>query len=363
MMKQAVFLTRKLLAKRSFRNTMTNNKSETLTIRRAASPLSRATRFAAILCAGMVAAASPGAALPPKDLLALYNERTAVAQKLVGPIAVCVTPGAGRPAFQGCVDWHSSVSGIWALIAYSRAVDDHQYDRLVQSILTPENIAAERKRLAGNPRFELPYGRAWFLRLSLEYKRRFGGDLLAGMSSDVFNSLMEYYKTRKISPSSDSYDSDSWALINMYDYARSQGDEAALQVITDWISESFAKDGAVCKTSWEGKKEFMAVCANWAWLTSHVLRGQALRKWADGFFRGGLPKPVAASKGWPASGLNFSRAWGLWRLYQRISDNDYAEAYAAHFRKAYGKSGVWRKRQGETAQFGMFALQPLFGGD
>jgi hypothetical protein len=348
-----------------------NKKTKAFTILRVV--LSRALRFAAVWCAAMATAALPSAAEPPKGLLALYSERTAIAQELAKPIAACVArPDANYPAFHGCVDWRSAVSGVWALIAYSRITNDHQYDGLVQSILTPENIAAERKYLAGNPQFELPYGRAWFLRLALEYKLRFGDDLLAGISGDVFNSLMERYKTRPINPGSVAYDSDSWALINMYDYARSQHDEAALQVMKDWISKSFAQDGAVCKASWEGTQA-MAVCVNWAWLASHALSGQALQKWADAFFHGGLPKPIAAPKrlqaykGQQAYGLNFSRAWGLWRLYQATGDNRYADAYAAHFREAYGKPGAWRDdHRGAanwTPQFGMFALQPLFGGD
>jgi len=327
--------------------------------------LSRALRFAAILSAGM-ATTSPSVAEPPKGLLALYNERAAVAQELARPIAACVTrPDTDRPAFHGCVDWSSAVSGVWALIAYSRAVNDHQYDGLVRSILTPENVAAERKYLAEHPQFELPYGRAWFLRLSLEYKLRFGDDILAGVSGDVFNSLIEHYKAGKINPSSDAYNSDSWALINLYDYARSQNDEAALQVVKDGIAKHFAQDGAVCKAGWEGK-EFMAVCANWAWLASRTLNGQALQKWADAFFHGGLPKPIAKPKG-RAYGLNFTRPRGLWRLYQATGDNRYADAYVAHFRAAYGKPGNWRDDyQGSahwTPQLGLFALQPLFTGD
>jgi hypothetical protein len=338
-----------------------NKKPKTYTIH------SRAVRFAAVWCAAIAAVASPSAAEPPKGLLALYNERTAIAQELARPIAACVARfDTDLPAFHGCADWHSSVSGVWALIAYSRMANDRQYDGLVQSILTPEKVAAERKHLAKQPQFELPYGRAWLLRLALEYKLRFGDDLLAGISGDVFDSLMERYKTRKINPSSGGYDSDSWALINMYDYARSQRDEDALQLVKDWITKSFAQDGAVCKASWEGT-ESMAVCANWAWLASRALSGLALRKWADAFFRSGLPKPITAPKGRQAYGLNFSRAWGLWRLYQATGDNRYADAYVAHFREAYGKPGNWRDDHRGVAhwtpQFGMFALQPLFTGD
>lgn len=322
--------------------------------------------FIAALCAGM-AAASPAMASPPQGLLDLYKERKGIAEALGEAIANCVgRSDTDRPAFHGCVDWHSSVHGVWALIAYSRATGDQQYDWLVQSVLTPETVAAERNYLARNPQFELPYGRAWFLRLAVEYKLRYGDDLLAGMAGDVFKSLMERYKTRKINPSSGAYDSDSWALINMYDYAKAERDEASLQTMKEWITKSFAQPGASCKASWEGT-EFMAVCANWAWLASRVLTGQALKDWADAFFRGGLPKPVSAPKGWHAYGLNFSRAWGLWRLYQATGDNKYADVYVAHFREAYGKPANWR---GEylgvghwVPQFGMFAILSLYGGE
>jgi hypothetical protein len=307
---------------------------------------------------------------PPESVRALHRERVAIAQDLARPIAACVARrDTDHPAFHGCVDWHSSVHGVWALTAYSRATGDRQYDGLIKSVLTPDAIASERRSLKENPDFETPYGRAWFLRLGLEYKLRFGdnplaGDLLTSMADDVFDSLMAFYEPRRINPASGSYQSDSWALINMYAYAESRRNEAGLRFLKDRIGKSFARDGAACQESWEGA-EFMAVCANWAWLASLALSGDDLRRWADAFFKSsGLPRPVTAPEGWHAHGMNFSRAWGLWRLYRATGDERYAAAYAAHFRATYDRPGQWRGSYYGVAhwvpQFGVFALQPLF---
>src|SRR5258707_340141 len=73
-----------------------------------------------------------------------------------------------HPAFHGCIDWHSACHATWALLAYRGLSGDRRYDETVDGILMPAKIAAEAADLAARPQFEMPYGRAWFLRLALE---------------------------------------------------------------------------------------------------------------------------------------------------------------------------------------------------
>jgi hypothetical protein len=58
------------------------------------------------------------------------------------------------PAFKGCIDWHSSVHGMWALVAYERATGNRQYAPLVSSILARDAVALERDHLRQSLQFE-----------------------------------------------------------------------------------------------------------------------------------------------------------------------------------------------------------------
>ena len=83
----------------------------------------------------------------------------------------------------------------------------------------------------------------------------------------------------------------------------------------------------------------------------------------------GLPRPVTQPVNWHHHGLNFSRAWGLWGLHAASGSakakDAYLAAYVAHVRESYENPELWRgSYQGVghwVPQFGMFALQPLFG--
>ena len=82
-----------------------------------------------------------------------------------------------------------------------------------------------------------------------------------------------------------------------------------------------------------------------------------------------MPQPVTRPLSWHHHGLNFSRAWGLWHLHAasgRAEQREaYLAAYIAHFREGYERPALWRGSYEGVGhwvpQFGMLALQPLFG--
>ncbi len=113
----------------------------------------------------------------------------------------------------------------------------------------------------------------------------------------------------------------------------------------------------------------MAICTNWAMVVSRVLERDEFEIWLNDFLAvNGLPVPVLDPKTAHEYGLNFSRAWGLWDMYDHSVSRraDVVDAYASHFIQGFEQysaakddylvAGHW------VAQFGMFALQPLLGG-
>jgi len=97
----------------------------------------------------------------------IMQEKAAMAKALAGAVReALVRADTDHIAFHGCIDWHSAVHGTWALTAYTRMTGDTQHAPFISDILTPEKVAAERAFIASLPDFEMPYGRAWFLRLA-----------------------------------------------------------------------------------------------------------------------------------------------------------------------------------------------------
>lgn len=274
----------------------------------------------------------------------------------------------GHEAFHGCIDWHSAVHGTWALTAYTRMTGDRQYEPFLADVLKPEKVAAEQALLESRPEFEMPYGRAWFLRLALEHRAASGNELLQPMAAAVLHSLFAHYRDHAPDPRRGSYGSDAWALINMYDYAKAVGLTDALDDVRGLVDHHFVRGDLTCGYEQEAG-HFMAVPTHWAWLVSRVLPREEFDRWAEVFFRPiGLPQPVTHPTTWHHHGLNFSRAWGLWGLHAATGSQSakgaYLAAYAAHFWQGYEHPERWRGSYEGVGhwvpQFGMLALQPIF---
>jgi hypothetical protein len=317
------------------------------------------------MMAGMNAAT---AAEVPQQLTSLVEQKQAIAAALARQIAFCsARKDTDHPAFKGCVDWHSAVHGVWALLAYQRATGDSQYAGVIAAILDKQALAREREHLRQAPMFEMPYGRAWFLRLAIEHRKLTGSDDLSPFAEDVAASMRDYYRARRIDRFSGAYKSDSWALINLLDYARDRHLAALEADVTGWVKKDFVDVDPKCPPATE-RGEFMAVCTNSAALVARVLAKSDYAAWLDRFIAvNGLPTPVGQADSDHEFGLNFSRAWGLWDTYDKSGRADVAKAYAAHFNRGFAPDTNWRGSYMAVghwvAQFGMFAVQPLFGPD
>ena len=105
----------------------------------------------------------------------------------------------------------------------------------------------------------------------------------------------------------------------------------------------------------------MAVGTNWAARVSRVLDGSEYAAWLDRFMaEARLPEPIRAPSSPRHFGLNFSRAWGLWQLYEKTGRAGFAASYAEHFECGFTPAENWRGPYEDVghwaAQFGMLAL-------
>ena len=260
----------------------------------------------------------------------------------------------------------------WKLVAHglSALTGDHQYDHLVDDALTPAGIAAERQKLKDEPYFEMPYGRAWFLRLAIAHAKKHGKTYVTDMADDVARSIYERYRQTGPRPFELEYANPAWAMINLLDYIqfRKTLSPAPATPLPDRealvpLMRPFLGTSVKCSLQKEiAFPQFMSICGNWAALIAMWLPPDEARATIDKL----IPDvdeamPVTKPQNAHHYGLNFTRAWSAWIVYSRTGDKRWAAMFARHmeFMDAhpewwsfdYGQVGHW------VAQFGIFAWE------
>ena len=320
-----------------------------------------------VVALGVALFACGSAAAEEGGLNRFLGQRAAYAEALSEPIAACVARrDTDHPVFRGCIDWHSSVHGVWALSAYGRFTGDRRYDEMVQALLSPNRLAEERAYLRAHPAFELPYGRAWFLRLAVDYRRAFADERLDDIARDLAQSLVAHYSRVAPDPESTAYDSATWALINLYDYGAFKGDQGILTFVRGKVRRFYLRSEVCPLQRVEvATREFMAVCTNWAWLVGKVLPREQFKDWLAVFLPASLLiEPIEDAASVHQAGLNFSRGWGLWALYRITNERRFLDAYLRHFESTFERPDIWKgdydRLSHWVAQFGMLALSMTY---
>jgi hypothetical protein len=267
-----------------------------------------------------------------------------------------------HPAFHGCIDWHSACHAVWALLAYRGRSGDRRYDGIVDGILMPAKLAAEAEDLAARPQFEMPYGRAWFLRLALEDRLVTGSTRLTFMARDVASSLIAQYRGRSIDPFAREYANPCWALINLLDYAevesRADVGAAAREIASGMASHLDRLPSEADEETWP---DFMAVTPMFC---EAMLRcGAASAK--DIAAKAGTRllelSPVTAPRKPHHYALNFSRGWALLALGAGLNDERFVSLALDHIETNLHHPSWWRGDYRAVShwvpQFGIFALQ------
>jgi hypothetical protein len=273
-----------------------------------------------------------------------------------------------HPAFHGCIDWHSACHAVWALLAYRGGGGDGRYDAIVDDILMPAKLAAEAADLMARPQFEMPYGRAWFLRLALEDRLVTGSTRLTFMARDVAASLLAQYRSRVVDPFAREYANPCWALINLMDYARVEGRADIADAVRETAS---GMAGTLSRLPSESEEEswpdFMAVTPMFCELLvrSGAVTGREIMAGAGERLR--KLRPVTEPRKPHHYALNFSRGWALLALAKAADDERLLASALDHIETNLHHPSWWRGDYRSVAhwvpQFGIFALQRAIGQD
>ena len=268
-----------------------------------------------------------------------------------------------HPAFHGCIDWHSACHAVWALLAHRGLTRDASHEAIVDQILMPAKLAAEAADLADRPDFEMPYGRAWLLRLALEDRAVSGSTRLHAMARAVAESLVLHYRAHPPQPLSREYANPCWAMTNLLDYAGAENRADLASFVRETVAAHIlpSLDRLPEPAVEETWPDFMAVTPNLCEIVVRSGVADVARVMARAGDRLRALKPVTAPQKPHHYALNFSRAWSLFALYEASGDETLLALYLDHMQMSLNHPSWWRGDYRAVAhwvpQFGMFALQ------
>jgi len=267
-----------------------------------------------------------------------------------------------HPAFHGCIDWHSACHATWALLAHRRITGERKYEPIVDGILMPGKINQEGADLAARPQFEMPYGRAWFLRLALEDRLVTGSTRLQLVAREVAASLAVQYRSCAIDPFLREYDNPCWALVNLLDYAEVENRSDLLTIVREAAFRMLPAFDRIPEDSEEEMwPDFMAVTPMFCELSvrAGAIGIDALRDCAGP--RLCKLRPITNPLKPHHYALNFSRGWALLALAQAGGGEDMLALALDHIETNLIRPSWWRGDYRSVAhwvpQFGIFALQ------
>jgi len=316
-----------------------------------------------------------GACVDVPSWPAFLAAREGYLRDLAVPILACVARmDTSEPAFHGCIDWHSAVHGTWALLAIARLTGDTAYANAAEAVLDPVLVAAELDRLATTGiSYEIPYGYAWFLRLARERAAAGKADL-APLADQVADDLEYFVFSRTADEVQDEilatdYDNLSWPVVNLWQHAVSVGDDLRADMMRDYARDTLLPADAACPLARERTQtdSFFPACLHRALALTAILPPDEARAWLDRY----LPPPPFAlvpltmPSTAHSAGLDFSRAWGLFAIWDTTKDLAWLHLYLDHVETWMARPQYWAQDYDSyahwVAQFGVYAIDLSFG--
>lgn len=292
-------------------------------------------------------------------------------------LAITVAQGVSNqdtshPAFCGCIDWHSCIHGLYALLTVSRLTDDPQWAEIAESRLKPEMLDQELMSLKREEiNKELPYGFAWFLKLAQERERCSGKQDLRPLATEIAGRLERWV----FSLSSETiiqhaqhraYGNLSWALLNLWEWVQFRNDIDLATRLVRWTKDRILPlDQPVPFSLDDMTDEFFPASLQRTRALLGILPQGESKEWLEAFFyEGVILQPVEHPSSPHSAGLNFSRSWGLWDLHTHTGETPYRDQYVQHITTHMESPQYWRddyKKYGHwVAQFGVYAIALSF---
>ncbi|WNM57821.1 DUF2891 family protein [Candidatus Nitrospira allomarina] len=277
-----------------------------------------------------------------------------------------------HPTFCGCIDWHSSVHGAYALLTASRLTSEPRWVRVVDAALAPDCLEGELAALKrGDLDHELPYGFAWFLKLAQEREHGCGKNELQPLATEIalrvgrwLFSLSDEDLANHVQRCE--YGNLSWPLVNLWHWGKWKQDSDLLKELANFTRIRLLPLNQECPPSLDQvTDEFFPAALQRCRALLTILPPEDSGKWLAAHIQDiGRLSPLTSFPTVHSAGLNFSRSWGLWTVYQHTKDPVFRDLYVNHiathmhmpqyWRDDYRKHGHW------VPQFGIYAIALSF---
>ncbi len=277
--------------------------------------------------------------------------------QVIGDSTHLKTPRDLHPAFYGCFDWHSAVHGHWSMVEllrlYPNLKQADSIKNVLKSHLSEDNIKRELSYFQQdiNSGYERMYGWAWLFKLSQalhEWNDPLSNELYQNLNPLIVELKSKYneFIPKLLYPIRiGEHTNTAFALNMMHDYAESLNDKKMLNNIKNAAKRYYQNDKN-CPINWEPSGyDFLSPCLEEAVLMQKVLEQKAFENWINDFmpqlksidYKLEVAKVSDRKDGKLVhlDGLNFSRAWNLFKL-SKVDDFRHLQPIAVeHFNAAY----------------------------
>ena len=273
-----------------------------------------------------------------------------------------------HPVFGGCIDWHSSVHGAYALLTAARLTGQSRWAKIVDAALKPDCLALEIASLRrGDLIHELPYGYAWFLKLAGEREQNWGKSDLHQLGSDIVSRLRQWLFTLTDDEvvhhaRRREYGNLSWPLLNLWQWGKWKRDLELLDQLSTFARVRLLPLDRECPASLDcTTDEFFPAALQRCRTLLTILSPQEASAWLTAYAYDGLDlSPLTMCSTVHSAGLNFSRSWSLWTLYQHTQNMTFRDLYVDHIVTHMNRPQYWRdgyRMYGHwVPQFGIYAI-------
>ena len=289
-----------------------------------------------------------------ESMLDVFNERTEWIDKIGIIPSRCIERvdkvDGDKTLFHGCFDWHSAVHGHWALFRMDQSGSGIHHQRVIEvsQRFTPQKTSSVIKELEEFPKWELPYGRAWLLKLVIEYEK-WGERIKVQLSKNwrhlgdtTADSLINYYvegdSMRPPNILSNQYRNDCFSIIQLYDYYQHTNNRKK-STLDNYISKSFVENIPHIDPELDYEaRAFLSPFWSWIYLLAKTQSDETLNelvkvKDMDEKILQPLPSQEIAPRKVHHLGMNWSRAWAIKSLARRLKEPMLEEAYHAHIKQ------------------------------
>ena len=290
-------------------------------------------------------------------------DRTELYNELAPPFVECFKRRDSAidplsPIFHGCLDWHSAVHAAYSHHALYHRTGAYAYLDLVEQQIAPHGVslipaehAYEQAKGADLPLTENPYGFGWFLVLARERELSTGKQDMREMADYAADQLVAWFQTRATEGDAQTFIRErahpnySWSLINLDIWARYTNDEALLAAVREASTPLFAAAlDNNCRATLDQNPSatgFQPACLMRLAAVAHIW-GDHVVEWVqaripEGFY---VP-PVTDPGGCHQGGLNFSRSFALYQLYQATGDTSLRDNYVELIRYHVGRPDLY----------------------